>query len=252
MTGRDSTKLKIKKPTVKKTQEKKPEESPAEAQKRDWHGLDDESDDAGNDSADDSDDNDARSRVRTKRRKLDISAAVAGSDSEDDDAASVDEEPSKPSFESASDDEDTPADGIITTSSKLKALTPVQLAKSKAATAKTGVVYLSRIPPFMKPMKVKDLLSKFGEVGRLFLAPEDPKAHAKRVKYGGNKKKNFVEGWVEFKNKKDAKLCAETLNAQIVGGKKGNFYHDDVWNIKYLPKFKWHHLQAQICEWYSG
>src|SRR5690606_4737948 len=121
---------------------------------------------------------------------------------------------------------------------------------SKTATAKTGVVYLSRVPPFMKPMKVKDLLSKFGAIGRIFLAPEDPKVHAKRVKYGGNKKKDFEEGWVEFLNKKDAKLCAETLNARIIGGKKGNFYYDDIWNIKYLPKFKWHHLQAQICEYF--
>jgi ESF2/ABP1 family protein len=137
---------------------------------------------------------------------------------------------------------------IITNPSALKPLTPAELAASKAATAKTGVVYLSRIPPFMKPQKVRDLLSRFGAIGRVFLAPEDPKAHAKRVKFGGNKKRNFVEGWVEFLNKRDAKTAAETLNTQIVGGKKGSYYYDDLWNIKYLKKFKWHHLQAQIGE----
>ncbi|KAF8242222.1 hypothetical protein K440DRAFT_591153, partial [Wilcoxina mikolae CBS 423.85] len=99
----------------------------------------------------------------------------------------------------------------------------------------------------MKPQKVRDLLSAFGKIGRVFLAPEDPKSHAKRVKFGGNKKRNFVEGWIEFLDKKDAKLCAETLNTQTVGGKKGSYYYDDVWNMKYLPKFKWHHLQAQIA-----
>ena len=134
----------------------------------------------------------------------------------------------------------------ITNASKLKPLTQAELAAAKAATAKTGVVYLSRIPPFMKPQKVRDLLGRFGKIGRVFLAPEDPKAHSKRVKYGGNKKRNFIEGWVEFASKKEARLCAETLNTQIVGGKKGSYYHDDLWNIKYLPKFKWHHLQAQI------
>jgi ESF2/ABP1 family protein len=32
-----------------------------------------------------------------------------------------------------------------------------------------------------------------------------------------------------------------------VGGKKGGWYHDDVWNIKYLKGFKWHHLTEQIA-----
>jgi ESF2/ABP1 family protein len=137
-------------------------------------------------------------------------------------------------------------DQFITNPSKLKPLTKEELAASKAATAKTGVVYLSRIPPFMKPQKVRDLLARFGTIGRVFLTPENSKTHTKRVRFGGNKKRNFVEGWVEFSNKKDAKLCAETLNTNNIGGKKGSYYYDDVWNIKYLPKFKWHHLQAQI------
>ena len=36
----------------------------------------------------------------------------------------------------------------------------------------TGIVYLSRIPPFMKPHKVRQIFSQYGEVGRLFLQPE--------------------------------------------------------------------------------
>ena len=35
-----------------------------------------------------------------------------------------------------------------------------------------GIVYLSRIPPFMKPLKVRHLLSQHGEVGHVFLQPE--------------------------------------------------------------------------------
>ena len=30
------------------------------------------------------------------------------------------------------------------------------------------------------------------------------------------------------------------------GGKKSGFYHDDIWNIKYLSGFKWSHLTEQI------
>lgn len=134
----------------------------------------------------------------------------------------------------------------ITDAKMLKPITPAQLAEAKRKTKKTGVIYLSSIPPFMKPPKVRHLLSVFGEINRIFLVPEDPKAHKARVKQGGNKKKKFIEGWVEFVDKKKAKLCVETLNAQIVGGKIGSYYHDDMWNMKYLQGFKWGDLQAQI------
>lgn len=132
-------------------------------------------------------------------------------------------------------------------SKKLKALTPDEVEKVNAKIKKTGLVYLSKIPPFMKPIKVRQILSRFGEVNRIFLVPEDPKAYQKRVKYGGNKKKMFTEGWVEFVKKSHAKLAAETLNGNIIGGKKGNYYHDDILNIKYLHKFKWNDLTEQIA-----
>ncbi len=121
------------------------------------------------------------------------------------------------------------------------------LEKTARTARKTGVIYLSRIPPFMKPQTVRHLLSSFGTITKIFLTPESPTAHTQRTKSGGNKKRSFVDGWVEFSSKKDAKLCAETLNTQIVGGKKGGWYHDDVWNIKYLKGFKWHHLTEQIA-----
>jgi len=34
------------------------------------------------------------------------------------------------------------------------------------------------------------------------------------------------------------------------GGKKRNFYHDDIWTLKYLPKFKWHHLTESVGAFY--
>ncbi|KAG7879239.1 hypothetical protein KL925_003350 [Ogataea polymorpha] len=125
---------------------------------------------------------------------------------------------------------------------KLKQLTPEQLAKEQKKIKRSGVVYLSTIPPYMKPAKLRHVLQRFGKVGRLYLKPEDPKVYKARVKTGGNKKKKFVEGWCEFENKNDAKLAAETLNGNKLGGKKGNFYYDDIMNIKYLKGFKWHDL----------
>ncbi|KAA8571208.1 hypothetical protein MFRU_075g00040 [Monilinia fructicola] len=126
-------------------------------------------------------------------------------------------------------------------------LTKKNLVASAAAIKKSGVVYLSRIPPFMKPTKLRSLLEPFGEINRIFLTPEDPASHTRRVRNGGNKKRSFVDGWVEFVNKSNAKKVCELLNAKTIGGKKGNYYHDDVWNLLYLKGFKWNNLTEQIA-----
>lgn len=133
-------------------------------------------------------------------------------------------------------------------STKLKRLTPEQLAKEQKKIKKTGVCYLSSIPPYMKPVKLRSVLGRYGKLDRIFLKPEDPREYQKRVKYGGNKKKKYTEGWVEFVKKKEAKLCAETMNGNILGGKKSSYYHDDIINIKYLPGFKWFDLTQQIAK----
>ncbi len=121
------------------------------------------------------------------------------------------------------------------------------LAKFQDKLDKTGVVYLARVPPFMKPQKIRHLLSKYGAIGRIFLQPEDKKVASKRKRAGGSRKDNFTEGWIEFEDKKVAKLVATELNNQIIGGKKRNWYHDDLWTLKYLSGFKWHHLKEQVA-----
>lgn len=121
-----------------------------------------------------------------------------------------------------------------------KPLTKKNLVATEAAIKKSGVVYLSRIPPFMKPAKLRSLLEPYGKINRIFLTPEDPAEHARRVRNGGNKKRCFTEGWVEFVKKKDAKKACDLLNAQTIGGKKSSWYHDDVWALKYLKGFKWY------------
>jgi len=150
----------------------------------------------------------------------------------------------------AAEDEDEQPDGVQqppTKNKQLKLLTPKQLERSQKAASRTGVLYLSRVPPFMKPHTLRHLLEGYGEIGRIFLTPEDAEKYRQRKRAGGNKKKSFTDGWVEFLNKKNAKLVAETLNAQTIGGKKGGWYRDDLWNIKYLKGFKWHHLTEQIA-----
>jgi ESF2/ABP1 family protein len=130
---------------------------------------------------------------------------------------------------------------------EVKPLDAKSLAEFEARVAKTGVCYMSKIPPFMKPEKLRSMLSRYAEIKRIFLNPEDPKIAARRKKYRKNKRKNYVEGWIEFADKKLARQVAEKLNNTNMGGKKRNYYYDDIWNIKYLPKFKWSNLTEQLA-----
>ncbi len=54
----------------------------------------------------------------------------------------------------------------------VKPLTAEDLAKFQAVQEKTGVIYISRIPPGMRPTKVRHIMSGYGEVGRVYLQPE--------------------------------------------------------------------------------
>ena len=126
-------------------------------------------------------------------------------------------------------------------------LSKKNLVATAAALKRSGVIYLSRIPPFMKPQKLRSLLEPYGAINRIFLTPEDPASYTRRVRNGGNKKRSFTDGWVEMSNKADAKKACELLNARIIGGKKGTYYHDDVWNLLYLKGFKWNNLTEQIA-----
>ncbi|KAF8164886.1 hypothetical protein B0H34DRAFT_687011 [Crassisporium funariophilum] len=129
----------------------------------------------------------------------------------------------------------------------LKPLTPEALAAFKAAQDRAGVIYISRIPPGMRPAKVRHLMSSYGAIGRVYLQQEDAKRAYLRRKYTSTKKAHYTEGWVEFKDKKVARGVADMLNAQPIGGKKGTRWRDDIWTMKYLPRFKWSMLTEQVA-----
>jgi ESF2/ABP1 family protein len=126
-------------------------------------------------------------------------------------------------------------------------LSTSKVSEFKEKQDRTGVVYISRVPPYMKPEKVRHLLSKHGEILRVFLAPEDPAIRKKRKMMGGNKRQSYVDGWVEFADKKVAKQVAAMLNTHPIGGKQASFYSSDLWSLKYLSKFKWHHLTEKVA-----
>ncbi|EZG06686.1 hypothetical protein H106_03824 [Trichophyton rubrum CBS 735.88] len=142
------------------------------------------------------------------------------------------------------------ADPATPGESATQKLTPSSKATKKSRKNKTGVIYMSSLPPYLKPSALKSMLVArgFGPITKIFLSPYVPPTSASRaaIKASRNKRRMYTDGWVEFESKKTAKICAETLNASIVGGKKGGWYHDDVWNMKYLRGFKWTDLMEQV------
>lgn len=187
--------------------------------------------------------------ISSKKKTAPEREIVDDSDNENNNisAPDDDEEDSGKDKDKPVPDEDTEKETKLGDKQKAIARINKKLNADRKLKHKTGVVYLSSIPPYMKPAKMRQILSRFGEVDRLFLKKEDEQKHKRRVRGGGNKKAMYEEGWAEFVRKRDAKLCAETLNGNIIGGKKGSFYHDDILNVKYLPGFKWTDLTEQIA-----
>jgi ESF2/ABP1 family protein len=133
-----------------------------------------------------------------KRRKVE-------SDATDDEVADVSEgETQEQKQKENSKESDRPKENFAQTgvSAELpgvsKPLTKKNLVATAAAIKRSGVVYLSRIPPFMKPTKLRSLLEPYGAINRIFLTPEDPASHSRRVRNGGNKKRSFVDGKNKF------------------------------------------------------
>ncbi|KAL1191488.1 hypothetical protein V5N11_002313 [Cardamine amara subsp. amara] len=115
-----------------------------------------------------------------------------------------------------------------------------KLLKEASKADNRGVCYLSRIPPHMDHVRLRQILSQYGELGRIYLAPENPEAQVHRKKAGGFRGQLFSEGWVEFSKKSVAKRVADMLNGEQI-------VYYDIWNIKYLTKFKWDDLTEEIA-----
>lgn len=194
----------------------------------------------------------------SKRRKREVDSDADGSDESEpnqDEGATktnTDDELDR-QLNGDNDAEETRESAAVVGESKETSVTSKHLVAAKRArdtARKSGVLYISRVPPFMKPTTLKHFLTphcpKHG-LGRIFLTPESHTSHASRVKRGGNKKKSYTDGWVEFVSKKEAKNAADLLNGQIMGGRKGGFYYDDLWVVRYLKGFKWGDLTEQIA-----
>ncbi|XP_057333417.1 activator of basal transcription 1-like [Microplitis mediator] len=121
---------------------------------------------------------------------------------------------------------------------------------------KRGIIYISQIPKYMNCAILREMLSVYGKIDRVYLQlansekPTKSKViEIKQTKKNKNKRapRMFSEGWVEFESKKIAKFVAEKLNKQPIATRKGSRFYDILWNIKYLSRFKWIHLSERLA-----
>ncbi|KAK7604098.1 hypothetical protein V9T40_004371 [Parthenolecanium corni] len=112
---------------------------------------------------------------------------------------------------------------------------------SKPVKNKKGIIYLSSLPKYLNVTKLRELMENFGEVGRIFLQPQNLPNNKKKPS------KHFTEGWVEFEKKRVAKEVAAGLNGKQIECRKRSKYFDFIWSVKYLSKFKWVHLSERVA-----
>lgn len=83
-----------------------------------------------------------------------------------------------------------------------------------------------------------------------------------RIKAGGSRRRRSKYGWIEFLDKQKAQLAVELLHNQPIGksvssqspeqpclyllgtsiGNRRKPFSEDLWSLRYLKGFKWHHL----------
>ena len=106
---------------------------------------------------------------------------------------------------------------------------------------RSGVLYMSRVPIGMKISDLRKLLEDYG-MERCYLVPLKKKLE----NIDGKKVQSYKEGWIEFNDKIYAKLAEYQLNGKPIGGNRKCPYKDELWNLKYLHKFKWNDLMENI------
>lgn len=162
-------------------------------------------------------------------------AAGRGGDDEDDDEDSYGDE------EQRDDDGENPAEMKKKTKQKGVGVTSCPDRKCIP-----GIVYLGHIPPRLRPKHLRNLLSVYGEIGRVFLQPEAGQVR-KRKRKAGLRRCDFTEGWVEFRDKRVAKRVASSLHNTPMGTRKRQRFSSDLWSIKYLHRFQWTHLSERLA-----
>lgn len=139
-----------------------------DSKKRDWLGVGDS--EAEEDAVEEKEESRVEGILRaTKRQKVVYASEYVGDNEEDEDEEEEEEEKAAEELDEAPKGEKDKRKGkpkskvnddelLFTNPNKLKPLTQDELAASKLATSKTGVIYLSRIPVYPHPPQYPNLV----------------------------------------------------------------------------------------------
>jgi len=106
-----------------------------------------------------------------------------------------------------------------------------------------GLIYISYLPPDLTPLFIRKIFEKYGEVGRIYLQADEKQKKKIKAKYDRG---SFTEGWIEMGDKKLARRLAMTFNNTLITDGKNSKFSNYLWNLKYLPRFRWKNLTERI------
>ncbi|XP_065715648.2 activator of basal transcription 1 [Patagioenas fasciata] len=111
-----------------------------------------------------------------------------------------------------------------------------------------GVLYLPCPPIGFGPRQVRAMLRPYGEIGRVFFQPRDGRVRRRRRRPHPqiNGAAPYIEGWVEFRDKRAAKRAAKMLNGAPMSPRPHSPFRHHRWSLKYLPGFRWPHLSERL------
>jgi ESF2/ABP1 family protein len=97
---------------------------------------------------------------------------------------------------------------------------PKSVLRAEKAARKSGVVYISRVPPFMKPHTLKHFLEEHAPkgLGRIFLTPEDHTRYLQRKKSGGNKSRGVDPQWQHHGREEGQLLPRRSVEYEVLEG----------------------------------
>ncbi|XP_030279871.1 activator of basal transcription 1, partial [Sparus aurata] len=165
---------------------------------------------------------------------------------EEDDEEEEEQEERKTAAEREEDDHDDDTDAAKIKKKNKNKQEEVGVPSSSDRKCVPGIIYLGHIPPRFRPKHLRNLMSVYGEIGRIFLQPEDGQVR-NRKRRSGLSRCDFTEGWVEFRDKRVAKRVAASLHNTPMGTRKRQRFFHDLWSIKYLHRFQWTHLSERLA-----
>ncbi|XP_033171273.1 pre-rRNA-processing protein esf2-like [Drosophila mauritiana] len=103
---------------------------------------------------------------------------------------------------------------------------------------KVGVITISNVPKDMTDLRLYEIMRMHSAIGCVYVQPKELSS----FKTNNNQRK----GWVEFISKSGAKKIARELNNKPITGNKSSPFYGLLWNMKFLPRFKWDHLRDRV------